>query len=60
MNELYNRGYEIALHSISHRTPQTYWAEATYDQMKEEIADQKDQIAALANIPANNIKGKLK
>nr|ABU98616.1 chitin binding PM protein [Helicoverpa armigera] len=57
INELYNQGFEIALHSISHRTPQTYWFEATKEVIKEEIADQKAQMAHFANIPPSAIKG---
>ncbi|GBP90104.1 hypothetical protein EVAR_60241_1 [Eumeta japonica] len=57
VNELYNNGFEIALHSISHQTPQTYWAEATYDDIKKEIADQKIQMSHFANIPLDEIKG---
>ncbi|KAI8423638.1 hypothetical protein MSG28_012698 [Choristoneura fumiferana] len=57
VNELYNRGYEIALHSLSHQTPQTYWAEATYDDMKLEFGDQRIQMSHFANIPYDEIKG---
>ncbi|CAH0697353.1 unnamed protein product [Spodoptera exigua] len=57
INELYNRGFEIALHSISHQIPQTYWRDATYDDLKKEIADQKVQMSHFANIPSNSIKG---
>ncbi|KAJ8708749.1 hypothetical protein PYW08_010131 [Mythimna loreyi] len=57
VNELYNQGFEIALHSISHRTPQTYWLEATTEDMKKEFGDQKIQMAHLANIPYESIKG---
>ncbi|XP_072946451.1 chitin deacetylase 8-like [Epargyreus clarus] len=57
VNELYNMGFEIALHSISHQTPQTYWAEATYETMMREFADQKRQMAHFANIPINDIHG---
>nr|WJN23033.1 chitin deacetylase 5b [Antheraea pernyi] len=57
VNELYNNGFEIALHSISHRTPQTYWAEASYEVMVQELADQRVQMAHFANIPYDAIKG---
>lgn len=58
VNELYNNGFELGLNSISHRTPQTYWMEATYNQIKEEIADQKQQIARFANVPESEVRGK--
>ncbi|XP_037303132.1 chitin deacetylase 8-like [Manduca sexta] len=57
INELYNRGYEIALHSISHRVPQTWWAIASLEDIRKEIGEQKGQIAHFANIPADQIKG---
>ncbi|KAJ8708746.1 hypothetical protein PYW08_010128 [Mythimna loreyi] len=57
VNELYNQGYEIALNSISHRTPQAYWAKANYSIIKEEIADQRIQMAHFANISQASIKG---
>lgn len=57
VNELYNQGFEIALHSVSHQTPQSYWAQATYEDMKLEFADQKIQMSHFANIPYEEIKG---
>ena len=57
VNELYNQGYEIALHSITHKTPQTYWAEATVEDMRKEFGDQRAQMAHFANIPINAIQG---
>ncbi|XP_026735424.1 uncharacterized protein LOC113499228 [Trichoplusia ni] len=57
VNELYNQGYEIALHSISHQTPQTYWATASYNSLKEEFADQRVLTSHFANIPMDAIKG---
>lgn len=57
VNELYNNGYEIALHSISHQTSQSYWAEATYETMVEEFADQRVLMSHFANIPFESIRG---
>lgn len=57
VNELYNEGFEIALHTISHRTPQTYWAEATYDTMVQELIDQRVLMGHFANIPNDEMKG---
>ena len=57
VNQLYNQGYEIALNSISHRTPSDFWADADYNVIKEEIADQRFQISHFANIPFDSIKG---
>ncbi|XP_075986207.1 chitin deacetylase 8-like [Anticarsia gemmatalis] len=57
VNELYNRGFEIALHSMSHQVPQSYWAEVTYEDMVLEFAHQRIQMAHFANIPFDTIKG---
>ncbi|MBN4663929.1 hypothetical protein H4F36_24220, partial [Escherichia coli] len=51
VNELYNNGFEIALHSITHLTNQTYWAAGTYETMVQEFAEQRVQMAHFANIP---------
>lgn len=58
VNELYNRGFEIALHSISHRADQTYWSRASYEDIVREIGEQKEQMAHFGNIPTSEIKGK--
>jgi hypothetical protein len=58
INELYNNGMEIALHSISHQTPQSYWAQATPETIKKEFADQRLLMSHFANIPVNAIQGK--
>ncbi|XP_063834133.1 chitin deacetylase 8-like [Ostrinia nubilalis] len=57
VNELYNQGFEIALHSISHRTPQTWWHEAGLEDMRQEFGDQIEQMAQFANIPQDAIHG---
>lgn len=57
VNELYNRGHEVALHSISHMNPATYWRDATYDVIKQEFADQRVQMSHFANIPYDSITG---
>ncbi|XP_041971492.1 chitin deacetylase 8-like [Aricia agestis] len=56
-NELYNMGFEIALHSISHQTPQDYWRDATYDDMMREFGDQIIQMSHFGSIPRDTIKG---
>lgn len=57
LNELYNEGLELALHSITHQTPQSYWAVADLDTIMKEIGDQRSQMAHFANIPIDEIKG---
>nr|AYX80514.1 chitin deacetylase 6 [Spodoptera exigua] len=57
VNELYNRGHEVALHSMTHMNPSTYWRDATYDVIKQEFADQRVQMSHFANIPFDSITG---
>ncbi|XP_059056295.1 chitin deacetylase 8-like [Achroia grisella] len=57
VNELYNQGFEIALHSITHQLPVTYWKEATEEVMAREFGDQKSQMSHFANIPYESING---
>ncbi|XP_026735425.1 uncharacterized protein LOC113499229 [Trichoplusia ni] len=57
VNELYNNGFEIALHSISHQTPPAYWAEATEEILEKEIGEQRILMSHFANIPFTSIKG---
>ncbi|CAH2058119.1 unnamed protein product, partial [Iphiclides podalirius] len=57
VNELYNRGFEIALHSMTHQTPQTYWAQASYDDMMKEFGDQRTQMSHFGLIPINQLRG---
>lgn len=58
VNELYNQGFEIALHSMTHLTNQTYWREASTEALMKEFSDQKNQMVHFANIPVNRINGK--
>ncbi|CAG9792398.1 unnamed protein product [Diatraea saccharalis] len=57
VNELYSNGFEIGLHSITHRTPQTFWAQADYSTLKKEFADQRVLMSHFANIPLDAIQG---
>ncbi|CAG9792395.1 unnamed protein product [Diatraea saccharalis] len=57
VNELYNNGFEIALHSMTHQTPQTYWAVANKETIEREFSDQRIQMSHFANIPLTAIQG---
>ncbi|XP_065186071.1 chitin deacetylase 7-like [Sycon ciliatum] len=54
---LYTQRNEIADHTITHRTPTTWWANATVDEWRGEIAGMKTILEMFANIPAANITG---
>ncbi|ELU01405.1 hypothetical protein CAPTEDRAFT_120556, partial [Capitella teleta] len=57
VKELYDAGHEIASHSISHRTPTTWWRDASQAEYKEEIVGQKNNIHKYADVPLNEIRG---
>ncbi|XP_050356582.1 chitin deacetylase 8-like [Nymphalis io] len=57
VSELYNRGFEIGLHSITHKTDVEYWKTASYETLMREFGDQRRQMAHFANIPIDTIQG---
>lgn len=57
VHELWRRGHDIALHSITHQTNTQYWAKLNESQWRAEIVDQRDQMAAFAAITKTDIKG---
>ncbi|XP_063913907.1 chitin deacetylase 8-like [Zophobas morio] len=57
VQDLYLRGYEIGDHSITKTPNQTYWREATPDDLEQEFSGQKTIISTFANIPAEDIVG---
>jgi len=57
VKRLYERGHEIASHSITHRMPQSFWTKASYGQWKEELVGQRENIANKASIPIEEIQG---
>lgn len=56
INDLYEKGHEIALHSISHWS-QDYYREADKETLLKEFADQRTLTSHFAAIPANSIQG---
>jgi len=57
VHELWAKGHEIALHSISHSPYITYWRNITEEQMLKEFSDQRDMMAHFAKINKDDIKG---
>lgn len=53
----YSEQYEMADHSVDHREPTTWWQNATLDEWKHEIMDQKTILMKWGNIPAKSIEG---
>ena len=48
---------EFADHSVTHRTPSSWWTSATEQQWTSEINDQKDIMELWGGIPQNEVKG---
>ncbi|KAK4877639.1 hypothetical protein RN001_010145 [Aquatica leii] len=57
VHELVSKGHEIALHSITHQTPNSYWKDLDLEGYKREIADQVKLVTHFANISSSSIKG---
>ena len=53
----YSMGYEFASHSVTHRTPTTFWEQATEDQLKDEILGQKSILNAWGGVPSGDVVG---
>jgi len=57
VHELWRRGHDIALHSITHQTNTQYWAKLTEAEWRAEMADQRDQMSRFAAITKTDIQG---
>ncbi|KAK3106486.1 hypothetical protein FSP39_020853 [Pinctada imbricata] len=57
VGDLFRRGHEVAVHSVTHRTPTTFWKDATWDEMFYEIAEQRRILSQNASIPIRKITG---
>jgi len=56
-HELWREGHEIELNSITRYSSTNYWKELNESMWTAEIVDQREQMAFLANIPIDDIKG---
>ena len=54
---LYDAGHEIASHSVTHRLPHSWWAEASYEDWRKEISGQRTNIHEQTQIPTEEIRG---
>ena len=55
--ELFRRGHEVAVHSITHDNDVNYWANATTETWAHEMGGMKDLLSRWANIPEEQIYG---
>jgi len=56
VHELYSRGHEIALHSITHQTNTQYWSALNESMVALEFVDQVSTMSYFANIPAEQVR----
>lgn len=56
-NQLYRKGHEIALHSVSHNATTDYWKSATVATLTAEFGDEREMIAHFAKIPKEELRG---
>lgn len=57
VHDLWQRGYEIASHSITHQTPTTYWYNLDYNGWVNEMYGLSEIASSLANLPITDIVG---
>lgn len=57
VQELYSKGHEIALHSITHNTTTTYWTSANESQLSKEFSGERDLISHFTHIPPQEMRG---
>jgi len=57
VHDLWARGHEIALHSITHQPPTEHWRDMTVEGHMEEFADEEVIISNFAQIPIDELKG---
>lgn len=57
VKKLYDRGHELASHSISHRMPLMFWDTANYSDYVTEIYGEKMNIVVKSGVPPKEIKG---
>ncbi|KAJ8920598.1 hypothetical protein NQ315_004737 [Exocentrus adspersus] len=57
VNDLYNYGFEIAVHSITENNLQQYWRSASEEILEQEFGGQKKILTKFANIPEEDIIG---
>lgn len=57
VEQLWKDGHEMASHSITHRTPEKYWGNATAEELRDEFEGQRIIMSNFGNIPMAEIKG---
>ena len=57
VQDLYHHRHDIADHTISHRTPTSWWKLANYSQLTDEIAGQREILRKWGQVEADDVVG---
>lgn len=57
VQELYHNRHDIADHTISHRTPTSWWKSANYSQLTDEIVGQREILRKWGQVEAGDVVG---
>ena len=57
VQKLYHNRHDIADHTISHRTPTTWWKSANYSELTDEIAGQREILRKWGQVKAEDVVG---
>lgn len=57
VQELYHNRHDIADHTISHRTPTSWWKSANYSQLTDEIVGQREILRKWGQVEAEDVVG---
>ncbi|KAF8787200.1 chitin deacetylase 1-like [Argiope bruennichi] len=57
VQKFYSEGHEIAIHSISNRSPEEWWAKGSYEDYAEEMVGQREILHKFANISRDSLLG---
>ena len=57
VQKLYHKRHDIADHTISHRTPTTWWKSANYSELTDEIAGQREILRKWGQVKAEDVVG---
>ncbi|CAL1540268.1 unnamed protein product [Lymnaea stagnalis] len=57
VKRMYKGGHEIASHTLSHRSPTTWWAHAGYENWEHEVVGMKERLHEKSGVPLKEIVG---
>ncbi|GFY41057.1 chitin-binding type-2 domain-containing protein [Trichonephila inaurata madagascariensis] len=57
LQKFFADGHEVAVHSISNRSPEEWWAKASYEDYAEEMVGQREILHKFANISRESLLG---